>query len=309
MVFTITEDYSRAESIFDFFNNRINSELNNGVGGFSQFRDRNGIPNNHRWLGDNAWLLIALNNYKSFTGSSRYNLLSEQIKNWILSLQDSDGGFFSGYGSDGAFLNYKVTEGNIDVYNAVLGYDSSYNKLLQFLGADRWNSNNGNLMAWPENPKYRYALDNHSWAYLIFKDYPINTLSSANRFKCIQTASINGNTINGYDTDEDRDAVFIEGTGQMALAFTLSGQKELSDFYLKELFKLKISSTMHTNASGLPYSSNLGTAYGDAPLWFGADTKIAISSNAWYLFTKYQFNPFAVGIKTSVPKKDQFWLN
>ena len=94
MVFTITEDYSRAESIFDFFNNRINSELNNGVGGFSQFRDRNGIPNNHRWLGDNAWLLIALNNYKSFTGSSRYNLLSEQIKNWILSLQDSDGGFF-----------------------------------------------------------------------------------------------------------------------------------------------------------------------------------------------------------------------
>ena len=67
-------DNLKAEAIFDFFNNYVNSELLSETGGFAQFRDRYGFPlsGSGRWLGDNAWLLIALNNYKAKTKSDRY---------------------------------------------------------------------------------------------------------------------------------------------------------------------------------------------------------------------------------------------
>jgi len=35
MVFMLQNDYQKAEKIFDFFNARIDSELNAGIGGFS----------------------------------------------------------------------------------------------------------------------------------------------------------------------------------------------------------------------------------------------------------------------------------
>ncbi|MCE2496578.1 MAG: hypothetical protein J4F31_08380 [Flavobacteriales bacterium] len=94
MAFMINDELPRTEAIFDFFNDR-RSELNTAPGGFSQFRDRNGIPNGHRWMGDNAWPLIALNNYKALTGRSTYDSLATDLSGWLSSLQDpTDGGLW-----------------------------------------------------------------------------------------------------------------------------------------------------------------------------------------------------------------------
>lgn len=309
MVFMLNGDFLKAERIFDFFARRINSELLIGNGGFSQFRDRNGVPKYHRWMGDNAWLLIALNNYKSMTGNATYDLLASEIGNWLIKLQDADGGLFAGYSADNSLLNYKVTEGNIDAFNAISGYTSFHSQLLKFLENNRWDNADNNLVAWPDNSAYLYALDCQSWSYCIFKEYPVSALLSAKRFLTIKTATINNVQVNGYDIDEDRDAVFVEGTGQMALAFKVAGLIQESDYYLSEMEKILFRSSVFENSYGFPYATNIGTSYGSGALWSGADTNIAVSGGAWYLFAKYGFNPFDVGRNKSIPEADMFWLD
>lgn len=307
LVFTLFNDLDKAEKIFDYFKDRLLSELNLGNGGFYQFRDRNGLPSGNRWMGDNAWLLIALNNYKARTGSTAYNALALAISNWLISLQDTDGGLYAGYDSNDNLLNYKVTEGNIDAFNAIDGYTSLHSQLLSWLGNDRWDANTQSLVAWPGNSQYLYALDCHSWSYAIFPDYPEATLTSAERFLTTQT-STSGTVITGYCFDEDRDTVWPEGTGQMALAFGMAGMSWQKNNYLREMENVYQLSEVHPNAAGFPYASNTGTAYGADPLWAGADTKIAISGGAWYLFAKQNFNPFEVGRNKAIPTTDMFWL-
>jgi cellulose synthase operon protein B len=308
MVFMLNGDFERAEKIFDFFNGRLNSELLNGNGGFFQFRNSNGYPMGNRWMGDNAWLLIALNNYKASTGNTQYDVMAEELSNWIMSLQDLDGGLFAGYTVNNVLLNYKVTEGNIDAFNAIEGYTTFHSNLLNYLEANRWSETDNNLVSWPDNPTYLYALDNHSWSYCIFPNYPVSALTSAIRFQNTKTVTLTNEQITGYDIDEDKDMVWLEGTGQMALAYKLAGMHTEASFYLSEMEKAFVSSAIHSNSFGFPYASNAGTGYGSDPLWAGADTEIAISGGAWYLFAQNGFNPFEVGTLKSIPSEDMFWL-
>lgn len=307
MVFMLIDDFAKAEKIFDFFNARIDIELTSSVGGFSQLRSRNGVPNNHRWMGDNAWLLIALNNYKERTGKTRYDNLTFELSEWLTKLQDEDGGLFAGYDANNRLLNYKVTEGNIDSFNAIDGYTALHGRILAFLENERWDIAEKSLVAWPENPTYLYALDLHPWSYSMFNNYPVTTLTSAQRFLTTQTAT-NGLQISGYCFDEDKDTIWPEGTGQMALAFGIAGMQSEKQLYLSEMEQILIQSTNYNNAAGFPYASNPGTVFGSNRLWIGADTIIAISGGAWYLFAKYNFNPFAVGRDKDVPAADMFWL-
>ena len=307
MVFMLYGDFVRAEKIFDFFNGRINSELLSGNGGFAQFRNKQGTPTGNRWMGDNAWLLIALNNYKASTGNTKYDALATGISNWLINLQDTDGGLFAGYAANNSLLTYKVTEGNIDAFNAIDGYTTFHSNLLDFLEADRWDENDKNLVSWPSNPTYLYALDNHSWSYCIFPNYPVSALTSASRFLNTKTVTLTGQQITGYDIDEDKDMVWLEGTGQMALAFKLAGMLAETDYYLAEMEKAYVPSLIHANAYGFPYAANPGTGYGSDPLWAGADTKIAISGGVWYIFAKAGFNPFGVGRSKTIPVADMFW--
>ena len=310
MTFMLHNEVDRAEMIFDFFNDCRESELNQGVGGFSQFRDRNGIPGGHRWMGDNAWLLIALNNHKALTGRSEYDALRADLSTWLQALQDtSDGGLWAGYNAQNQRLSYKVTEGNIDAFNAISGYTPFHQELLHFLEIHRWNLEDQTLLAWPENPPYAYAVDCTSWAYCLFPNYPHSSLGAAQRFLNTQTSTLTGNSIEGYDIDEDRDAIFMEGTGQMALAWKLSGNSFQYERFIAELDKGFVLSTAHPESGGFPYASNPGTAYGSDPYWNGADTEIAVSPGAWYLFALRGYNPFGVERQKNMPDGEQFWRN
>lgn len=306
MAFMLVDDFTRAENIFDFFNARIASELQSGPGGFSQFRDSTGTPNNHRWMGDNAWLLIALNNYKFRTGSSTYDSMRSELATWLISLQDSDGGLFAGYAADNSLLNYKVTEGMIDAFNAVDGFSTFHSQLLNYLEIDRWYANDSSLVSWPSNPTYLYALDIHPWAYSIFEDFPEATLTFAQRFLTTQSATLGG-SLTGYCFDDDLDAVWLEGTGQMALAFGLAGMHAEKQFYLSEMESVLVQSSTVSNGKGFVYASNAGTSYGGGALWVGADTKIALSSGVWYLFATHHYNPFQVSKNKGVPNAQRFW--
>ncbi len=308
LVFISYGDFERAEKIFDFFKARIDTELLPENGGFSQFRNRNGNPNNHRWMGDNAWLLIALNNYVSVTGSTEYHRLSEEIENWLRSLQDSDGGLWGGFNSDNTQI-HKITEGNIDAFNAVLNYDTFHVKLLNYLKNERWDTVEQLLISWPGTQQYLFALDLHPWGYCIFEDFPVAVLAKASRYITTKTSTVLNKQITGYCFDIDKDVVWLEGTGEMIVAFQHAGQNTEAEYYTAELEKMILESAMFSNSAGLPYTTNFGTHYGDSELWKGADINPAISSGAWYLFAKNKFNPFSTGRTKNIPEADKFWKN
>lgn len=306
MVFMSYADYTRAEKIFDFFNTRITSELMAGNGGFSQFRDLNGNPNGNHWLGDNAWMLLALDNYIAITGSTKYNNLAQQITTWIRSLQDTDGGIWGGYDVSNAQIG-KVTEGNMDAFIAVTGYDNFHINLLSYFKNQRWDTVNKCFISWPGNSQYYYALDNFSWGFGIFPNCPASLLTQANMFVNTQTATGTGNTVTGYCFDIVKDDIWLEGTGQMAVAYQIAGNNVQSAFYLSQIEKTIINSSAGNNFYGIPYATNLATGYGGGILWQGANTQPYVSSAAWYLFGKHQFDPFKACRNKNIPATNMFW--
>lgn len=307
LVFIANEDFESAEAIFDFFNSRIDSELLQGTGGFHQFRNAAGAPFGNRWLGDNAWLLIALNNYEYYTGSNAYQNLQNELSNWIRSLQDTDGGILGGVAENGTAIG-KVTEGNIDAFNAVLGFDQFHSNLLTFLENQRWNASEKILISWPNN-FYEYALDNFPWGYCVFEDFPHSTLAAADMFLCTHNATQNNLSVTGYCFDVDRDAVWLEGTGEMVVAFQKANDISSANYYLQQMEKVLSGSPGLNNTLGLPYAANPGTGYGNDPLWSGAPVDPCISSSAWYALGMLQFDPFEVGYSKNVPAQEKFWLD
>ncbi len=303
IIFTATGDYNKAEKIFSFFNGRLEAEFSTGKGGFGQFRDRNGIPLNnapHRWLGDNAWLLISLNIYHDKTNTTKYELLSAKLEQWIRSLQDSDGGLFGGYDSSGKVIE-KNPEGIIDAFHAVNGYDNFHRNILNFLKNNHWNNYEKSIIT-ADTGKYKYALDLISWPFGMLKDFPVESLTNADRF-IVNTIS----KAKGYSFDEDKDTIWLEGTGQMAVAYNYACDEEKVNSIISEMEKMFITSTKFTEAKGLPYASNMGTGFGSGMLWDGVDSNLAVSANVWYLLAKTKFNVYKVGRDKDIPSIDLFY--
>ena len=305
--FMATGQFSKAEKILDYFNARMDSELQSGSGGFYQFRDGLGENKQTIWLGDNAWLLIAINNYKELTGNSKYDKLGDALEKWIRSLQDEDGGLWGGRREDGSQI-HKITEGIITAYNAVKGFDSFHEGILGYLKAQRWNENDKLLVAWPDNSSYYYAMDLHSLGYMVFNDFPLDALSKADRYMTSKISTVTGQQITGYCFDEDKDVIWLEGTAQMALAFLQSGNTIRYNEIITELELAAVASGDKISSLGLPYTANTGSCYGAVPLWEHADLTPALSSSVWYLFNLIDYNPLKVGRKSSVPESLKFWL-
>lgn len=136
LYFTAKGDFEKAEKTLDFFNAKMETELLSGSGGFYQFRNKEGENGSRTWLGDNAWLLIALNNYHFHAKNNKYQVMAANLTTWIRSLQDEDGGLWGGKNADGTQI-HKVTEGIITAFNAVEGYDDFHKNILRYLKNER----------------------------------------------------------------------------------------------------------------------------------------------------------------------------
>ncbi|QXP51483.1 hypothetical protein [Cellulophaga sp. HaHa_2_1] len=307
LLFTAQNDFEKAERTLDYFDARVTTELEHEKGGFYQFRNKQGENASRTWLGDNAWLLIAINNYHHYAKNQKYKVMAAALTKWIISLQDSDGGLWGGYDTDGSRI-HKITEGIITAFNAVEGYDRFHKNILEYLNTNRWDASDNVLIAWPENPTYNYALDLHTLGYGILEDYNTNVLENAARYTTTQMATISLNTITGYCFDEDKDVIWLEGTAQMAVAFSTAKKTTESQMLLAEIEKSFISSNLNGNAKGIPYTTNHGTSYGAGILWDNADLTPALSATIWYIFAKQDFNPFTIQKSKNVPQEERFWL-
>lgn len=305
ILFSTTEEYSRAEKILDYFNQVKENEFQASGGGFYQARSTDGSSARRTWMGDNAWLLIAVNHYHQQSGTQTYTDLATLLEEWLRSMQQEDGSLMGGLEEDGREIG-KVTEGMITALYAVPGYDAFHKDLLKYLEGERFDEDEEFFVADTAGSDYDYALDLHSLAFLIFQDMDDDTLEDTDRYKTSQVHSQNGEKITGYCFDTDQDVVWLEGSAQLALAFLRAGDDDESKNIRKELRKAYIPSVLTPGTQGLPYTANFGTNFGAEFLWDHADLTPALSSSIWYLFLEAGRDPFMAAPKM-IPAEDRFW--
>ena len=302
--FVSVGQFERAERILSFFDARLNSEMLYGTGGYFQFRNASG-PQGNRWLGDNAWLLIAIHNYENATGDFQFSEMRDALDAWIRDQQDVDGGVFGGTEASGSVIG-KVTEGMIDAFNAVRGYDAFHEGVLSYLEQERWDTTDQLLVSWPAS-NYYYALDNFSWGYCAFEGFPDEVLEESDRLVNTQFHIPTQQMINGYCFDEDRDAVWLEGTAQMAIAFLKSGDAARANQVLREIAKARVVQSQWPGILGIPYATNQGTGYGGGLLWNGVDSQPATAACCWFVMACREFDPMQLNYGKGVPYGMQFW--
>lgn len=279
-------DVHRAEKIFDFYNSRFDTEFAAGTpGGFHQFWNaKTGAvyPDTDRWIGDNAWLLIALNYYQRRVDRHDYSAMRTGIAKWLISLQDADGGVLSGFTKTGP-MTHKSTEGNLDCYAALVDYPENRAKVLGWLRTKMWVEQEnsfrmGSTVAQP-------ALDGISWGVAALgREYSIMLPVAEERFARVDKAEGSGNEVAGFADFVGKKRVWLEGTGQMAVAYNVAGDRDKAQNVLRQLERAMVRSARFPGALGIPCSTS-------DPAWAGATQKIFVPSQTWYLFGRWNFNP------------------
>ncbi len=313
MIFTLKGDYAKAKIILDhfnskageFFNDRCNSFNSpcsqtdpcdeNAPCGFFQYRDsRTGVPfqNVNRWIGDNAWLLMAIHHYQAKTGDTSYDPMAQVIVRLLKSLQQPDGYIASGWeNGDSTFNSSGHAEGNLDAYKALSLYGEPVvaQKIKDWLDCTDLN--------WKKGP-----LDLHSWRVLsLGKEYgfslPDTERTDDETIRYKSTITYNNSTVTGFlhipaseyfAQCQMSDSIWAEGTGEMAVAFYKAGYKEQGDFYVGELKKLLFEPADFPGTQTISF-----LALPDPVCYAWVDTsKGHVAAVAWYIFAKERFDPF-----------------
>lgn len=291
-------DTDRARRVLSFYNDRFAAEFAHGTpGGFHQFANaRTGRidADSDRWVGDNAWLLIALNYYRAQSGRDDFDAMQEGIARWIISLQEpQSGGVRAGYNRQGA-MAVLSTEANLDCYAALADYPQQQQRVREWLETRMW-----------VGPEKRFrmgstvdetAMDCVAWAVCsLGPEYARALPYGQQHFARTDKSVANGASVAGFADLLKKSRIWLEGTGQMVVAFEVAGQKDQAQRYLAELQRAMIPSSAFPGLSGLPCSTS-------DPNWAGASTRIFVPSQAWYLFGAWGFNPMAEPEKPGQPK-------
>lgn len=235
-----------------------------------------------RWVGDNAWLLLALEYHRKKTGSERYAGLRDAIADWLVALQDpADGGVWAGFNRQGA-MKHKSTEGNLDCY-AVLTMRPEARA-----GVHRWLTEK---MWIPAENRFRTgstvdstALDVVSWAVAALGADYAKCLPYAEKhyIRSAPMDALPGKTAEGFGDLPGKDRIWFEGTGEMIVAYRVAGRDADAERWIAAMDAVAVPAK--TVGLGWPCSSN-------DPAWRGASTHPFIASGAWYLMGVWKLNP------------------
>ena len=142
MVFTLKNDHAKAKKILDYYNGRA-SEFFEGrcsrfdlpcsssdpcdsahpCGFFQSRNPKTGEPDRRgdRWIGDMAWLLMAIHHYQAKTADSSYVSDGKAIVNLLKHFQQQSVGCVSNgwITGDKEFDTDIYAEGNLDAYKAL----------------------------------------------------------------------------------------------------------------------------------------------------------------------------------------------
>ena len=279
MAFISAGDFVSAQTILDAYLNAITPEPE---GGF--LHRYNSIDGSYAsgllFAGANTYLLQAMNLYYLNTGDARYNVLAQQIADFLISLQDSDGGMV---GLPGAL--WKSTENNLGALSAIHNFGTIHGLqyyidkavlIRTFITTECWDGtrffagkNDAEIVTDVQALGTLVLGAAYSNGAYWIESYTLNTQTYSRR-----------KTVTGFDLNTDQDTVWTEGTLQESLAFSVAGDVIKSEDYKSEAEKL-------SHSSGAFYqASNTGTAgYGDI-----FEKWRAVAPTAWYVLIANQDN-------------------
>ena len=255
-------------------------------GGFLEaYHASDGKPDGILTGGPNAYLLQAINLYFRKTGDARYNGLARRIGDYLLSLQDADGGLFGRKG-----VTWKSTENNLAAYAALktLGnlqkkpfYAESAESIKRFIVERCWNGTR--FLRGKDDPTE--VTDVQALGVLALGADYASALRWVEEHTRTTKKAPDGLLVTGFDFNGDRDTVWTEGTLQMALAYMISGESEKSAFYRAEAEKLALPS------GALRLATNTGTTGIDWTLqpWS------AVAPTAWHILLARRENLLQIG--------------
>ncbi len=293
MVFSLSGFEARdyANRLLDFFNREYERQLTE-YGKFIGFFDRyhiNGTPypEQGRLAGPQAYLLRIISHYYKYYLYYQYRPLAKAIADWLISLQDEEGGIYAGYDNFGNKLPWYSTEHNLAVFGGVDGfaewvigygnpeYEYYHRAVVKSKG---WLKNvvwDGKRFLAGKNDA-KYVADTYTLGYLTFgRDYA-GLLSKAEEIFKTTYSGITGIDLGGPGLLPDKDGVQFEFTAQLALGLRVSGDQKQGKFYLSEINKaIKVEKDFAT----LAQATNPSTPpYGD---WHWDVQNPAIAALAW----------------------------
>ena len=260
------------------------------------------------YTGNMAWVIIALAQYYEDQGGEKYKAAAISMGEWITDKDNTyatsgAGGYTGGYkgwepdpeNSTGPEkIKWKSTEHNIDVYVV-------FKWLYRITGDSIWLERAFHARRFVEamwDPGLRHfwtgtledgitinkenvPLDIQAWAVMAMENY--NDALSWAEGNCYTEAD----GFKGFDFNTDKDGIWFEGTGQMAVAYQIKGETEKRDIYVEELRKAQVSAT-NNNGRGIVAASHDGVTTGFEWEYF---SRVHIGATAWYIFAERNYNP------------------
>lgn len=261
--------------------------------------------------GNMAWAALALLNYYETRGGEQYKEAALRLAEWAAANLDTrgSGGYTGGItgGEDAPVqVPWKSTEHNIDL--AVL-----FARVAQ-LTADpakkaEWETRAAHARQFVEsmwNPELCHfqtgtlndgvtvntqsiPLDAQTWALLAFGAG--ERTQQALRFVELNhevTQQQDAAEFRGFDFNEDRDGLWLEGMGQMAVAYKLLGQATAAEAVLAEMREVQAQAPAG-NGRGLVAAPVCCTSTGFD--WEYYD-RLHVGATAWYIFGELGYNPY-----------------
>jgi hypothetical protein len=256
--------------------------------------------------GNLAWAMLALVVLHEVTGDQKYLASAAELGEWIeqrCRSSDGPGGYsagIEGFRTHQIQLTYRATEHNIDLFVA-------FSRLASATGDERWNARAAHARAFVESmwneesgcfltgtnadgqtpSREVVPLDTQSWALLAFEEWRDVHASQYRALQCAETRHPTGN--GGFDFNTDRDGVWYEGTGQMAVLQGLVGE-EAARNRARDLIARSAAAS-----GGVPAADRDGLTTGFALLsgepWLYY-ARPHVGATAWAIFAELNLNPF-----------------
>jgi hypothetical protein len=273
MAFIHQGDITQAEGIFSFFQTQITATT--PISGFHKDWDAcEGLApsdnpptyTNPYWVGDNAFLLLALNYYSQTQKIGSYGI----------------------YGSLATVLSNAVTlQANSRVITEAEGIADIYAALQPFL--DDWD--NWKIRSWfYSNVNYSSVADHMVRGALVFGD--TKGFDYSTNFTRTEQWGVTPTLVSAYAAASGQQFINVEISAQILLASRL-WQYGNPSALRSELEKLTLTSSQNPLCAGLPFY----VTHHDFP---GDYSKPILDSTAWLLYDDWRFNPFTGGATKAI---------
>lgn len=248
-------------------------------------------------VGNNAWAMLALEALYKQTGDTKYRDAACKVGNYIRSFR-IDAGTYQGFTGgiddpDGAATRrpWASTEHNLDVYAAFGNFFQNSEAAHAHAFVDSmWSATRGCYFTGTGDPNIRnetpgqLPLDAQAWSVLA----GVNAARTASVIQCAETNHLNTHDgLTGFDFNEDKDGVWLEGTAQMVVAYLVAGRPEAAEVYRAQLQHAQ--QTFDPNGEGLVAASHDGLTTGFGFKYF---RRLHVGATAWNVFAQLGFDPY-----------------